>query len=115
MSYIAKNIIIVFTLLFISGCNFIPIPRSTEESIKQLEDRLESFIGKKPRDVINVYGRPTKYKNATDMPGTVNGTYMIYDYRPYNNDCIIMFKFEKKTLEISDWDYEGNCLLFDGK
>lgn len=110
----AKNITIVFVLLFfISGCGL--VPRSTEESIRLLEDKLESFIGKKPRDVINAYGKPTRYKNTTDMPGAVNGTYMIYDYRKYNNDCIIMFKFEKETLKIADWDYEGNCLPFDGR
>lgn len=114
MLHAVKNITIIFVLFFVSGCGFIPIPRSTEESIIQLENKLESFIGKKPRDVINTYGKPTKYKNITDIPGTVNGTYMIYDYRPYNNDCVIMFKFEKETLRISDWDYEGNCLLFDG-
>ncbi len=32
-----------------------------------------------------------------------------------NDNCIMMFKYAKKTLKIIDWDYEGNCLLFDGK
>ena len=50
-----------------------------------------------------------------DLPGQESGTYMIYDYRPMNDDCIIMFKYAKKTLKIIDLDYEGNCLLFDGK
>ena len=88
---------------------------STEKSIRLLENRLESFIGKRVRDVINVFGNPTKYSNRTDIPGTPNGTYMIYDYRPYNDNCIIIFKYAKSTLTIVDWDYEGNCLLFDGK
>ena len=88
---------------------------SIEESIDLLENRLESFIGKRVRDVINVFGNPTKYSNRPDLPGTTSGTYMIYDYRPYNNDCVILFKYAKATLTIIDWDYEGNCLLFDGK
>lgn len=100
--------LLIITLLF--GC-----VSSTEESILLLENRLESFIGKSVRDVINSFGNPTKYSNRMDLPGQESGTYMIYDYRPMNDDCIIMFKYAKKTLKIIDWDYEGNCLLFDGK
>ncbi len=97
-------------VLLLSSC-----VSSTEESILLLENRLESFIGKSVRDVINVFGNPTKYSNRMDLPGQESGTYMIYDYRPMNDNCIIMFKYAKKTLKIIDWDYEGNCLLFDGK
>ena len=89
---------------------------STEDHIRLLEDYLESFIGRPMRDVINSFGTPTKYSNRADnLPGQENGTYMIYDYRPKNNDCIITFKYAKRTLKIIDWDYEGNCLLLDGK
>ena len=110
MKYLTiKPLLLTFTFL-IYGCI-----SSTEESIVLLETRLESFIGKRVRDVINSFGNPTKYSNRTDLPGMPSGTYMIYDYRPYNNDCVIVFKFAKQTLTIIDWDYEGNCLLFDGK
>lgn len=88
---------------------------ATEDYITLLENKLESFIGKKARDVINTFGQPTKYSNIADLPGQVSGTYMIYDYTPYGNNCQIIFKYAKKTLKIVDWDYEGNCLLFDGK
>ena len=101
--------VMFFTIL--SGC-----VSSIEESIKLFEDRLDSFKGKKVRDVINAFGKPDKYVNRPDTnPKEQSGTYMVYDYRPKNDDCVIMFKYAKKTLVIIDWDYEGNCLLFDGK
>ena len=94
---------------------FVSCVSSTEDSILFFENRLESFIGKSVRDVINAFGEPTKYSNRRDLPGELSGTYMVYDYRPKNDDCVIMFKYAKKTLKIIDWDYDGNCLLFDGK
>ena len=109
-----KHIVSLFStcvLMLLASCI-----TSTEDHIRLVEDYLESFIGKSVRDVINSFGTPTKYSNRSDnVPGEINGTYMIYDYRPKNNDCIVSFKYAKKTLKIVDWDYEGNCLLFDGK
>ena len=82
---------------------------STEKSIKSLENFLESFIGKQARDVLNTLGKPTKYYNTMDLPGQVSGTYMIYDYNvKKNKNCILILKYEKKTLKIIDWDYEGS-------
>ena len=85
---------------------------STEEKLELLENRLDSFVGKRVRDVINVFGNPTKYSNRSDLPGMLNGTYMVYDYSVYGYDCVISFKYEKTSLTIKEWDYEGNCLLF---
>ena len=80
-----------------------------------LENKLESFIGKNVRDVLNEYGQPVKYINTPELPGQQSGTYMVYDWSKYGDNCRIMFKYAKKTLKIIDWDYNGNCLLFDGK
>ena len=105
-----KILIYCLFFLFLTNC-----VTTTEESIALLENKLESYIDKRVRDVINDFGTPTKYSNRTDIPGMQSGTYMVYDYRETGDDCIIVFKYAKKTLKIIDWDYEGNCLLFDGK
>ena len=94
-------------LFLLTGCI-----ASTEEKIELLENRLDSFVGKRVRDVINVFGNPTKYSNRSDLPGMLNGTYMVYDYGEYGYDCVISFKYEKTSLTVKEWDYEGNCLLF---
>lgn len=98
----------LINLFLFTGCI-----ASTEEKIELLESRLDSFVGKRVRDVINVFGNPTKYSNRSDLPGMLNGTYMVYDYVKYGYDCIISFKYEKTSLIVKEWDYEGNCLLFD--
>ena len=105
-----KKIILLFYLAILSSCI-----TNTEDYIMLLENKLESFIGKNVRDVLNEYGQPVKYINTPDLPGQQSGTYMVYDWSKYGDNCRIMFKYAKKTLKIIDWDYNGNCLLFDGK
>lgn len=96
----------LFMLLFV-GCVY-----STEEIVSDFENRLESFMGKNMREVVLYFGQPTRYYNTKDTPNSENdGTYMVYDYRKKNNDCVIMIKYAKTTLKIIDWDYEGNCAL----
>ncbi len=95
-------------VVLIALCSYGCANSSLEEQINQLEGKLESFMNKKVRDVVNEFGTPNKYINKTE-----SGTYMVYDYRPKNYDCVIMFKFEAKTLKIIDWDYEGNCWLIN--
>ncbi len=100
------NHLSLYLLVFFSvGCVY-----STEETVSKFENHLESFIGKNMREVILYYGQPTKYKNPTDSPVVESGTFMIYDYRSKNIDCVLVFKYAKKTLKIIDWDYEGNCM-----
>ena len=91
----------LFTLLLISSCI------SNEGRIKSLENFLESFIGKKVRDVLNVFGKPTTYYNTINLPGQIDGTYMIYDYTKKGKNCIIQIKYKKTSLKIIDWDYSG--------
>lgn len=85
-----------------------------EEYIYKFETTLESFMGKKVRDVINKYGKPTRYVNMSDILDQQSGTYMIYDYAYRDMDCQIIFKFSKKGLEIIDWDYSGSCPSYYG-
>ena len=80
----------------------------------KFESRLEYFMGKKVRDVINKYGQPTKYINTADILDQQSGTYMIYDYTSKGMDCQIIFKFSKQKLEIIDWDYSGSCPSYYG-
>ena len=100
--------IVYFMVVAQFGC-----VKTTEEHIALFENYLESFMGKRLRDVVNSMGQPSYYKNRTDLPGEQSGTYMVYDYRNKGDNCIIMFKYAKSTLKIIDWDYEGNCLLLD--
>ena len=106
----AKNFL--FSILCILVMQFGCV-KTTEEHIALFENYLESFMGKRLRDVINSMGQPSYYKNRMDLPGEQSGTYMVYDYRDQGNNCIIMLKYAKSTLKIIDWDYEGNCLLLD--
>ncbi len=98
--------ILISVILSISGCLY-----SVEERIYALEKELNDFVEqkKKVRDVINKYGKPTKYANNPDVLGQ-SGTYMVYDYKSQGHNCVIMLKFAPETLVIIDWDYEGNCL-----
>jgi len=104
--------IFIFLLCSFAFCGCMA---STEDSIRVFENRLESFVGKKVRNVINELGQPTRYRHQVGKGRVSKGTYMIYDFRKKGDDCVVKFKFEKKTLKIIDWDYEGNCLLMDGK
>lgn len=112
IAYFLKKIHLLFVIFVILLTQYSCV-RTTEEHISLFENYLESFMGKKVKDVINSMGQPTSYKNRMDLPGEQSGTYMIYDYRNEGNNCIIMFKYAKSTLQIIDWDYEGNCLLLD--
>ena len=85
-----------------------------EEYIYKFEANLESNKDKKVRDVINKYGKPTRYINTADILDQQSGTYMIYDYSHRGMDCQIVFKFSKQKLEIIDWDYSGSCPSYYG-
>ena len=51
----------LINLFLLTGCI-----ASTEEKIELLESRLDSFVDKRVRDVINVFGNPTKYSNRKE-------------------------------------------------
>ena len=101
------------TILFSINCCM----SSTEEQLQLLETYLSKFKNKTIRDVINVFGQPTSYSyrpyilnNYNDNKTQNYSALMIYDYRK-TRDCILIFEYDKKTMQIVNSYYQGNCFL----
>lgn len=101
------------TILFSINCCM----SSTEEQLQLLETYLSKFKNKTIRDVINVFGQPTSYSyhpyilnNYNDNKTQNYSALMIYDYRK-TRDCILIFEYDKKTMQILNSYYQGNCFL----
>ena len=104
MHNIAKYTILT-SLLMMTSCAL-----SKQEKRAQFEAKLDAKIGTMTQDIIKEHGHPTKYSNTSPLDDNAMGSFMIYDYTNQGDDCILVYKYSKKTLKILDWHYTGSCM-----
>ena len=121
------------SLVFLPSCSYIQNSRpytaisdwvyadSRPENIKQqrtsaynLEDALNSYVGKSPNELYKDLGDPTDYKVVVNSDDQIIGARIIYEYI-YNfatkqNDCTITFHTDATQSIIKSVDYiSKNC------
>lgn len=101
-----KKLFLLFVLTLITmSCAVV----KQENKVDKFEQKLTAKVGKMTQDIKQEYGEPTKYSNISPLDVDDIGGFMIYDYRNNNDDCVMVFKYSKKTLKILDWNYSGDC------
>ena len=107
------GVLLFLILVSLSSCS-----QNVESQRKIFEDNLRYMIGKTPQRVVDIFGRPEKYINASLNSG--DGTYMIYYLNDgssiYNssndNKCTIRFLLSESSDRVIDFDYKGGGCFF---
>ena len=102
---ITKTIIYCLMITIFTSCAL-----TKEEKRAQFEAKLDAKIGTMTQDITKEHGQPTKYSNTSPIDSNATGAFMIYDFTNQGDDCILVYKYSKKTLKILDWHYAGNCM-----
>lgn len=100
-----RYIILTSMLSIITSCAL-----THHEKQARFEAKLDAKIGTMTQDIIKEHGQPTKYSNTSPLDDNAMGSFMIYDFTNQGDDCILVYKYSKKTLKILDWHYTGNCM-----